>query len=92
MAIVSVPIADFLRTGCGCKIGPNGLSCVTLFSREEFEDCRDSFLKLTEEEKDMFVLSFFAMTREPKKHADKNICHNLKFMARVFVKQLFYIY
>ena len=89
MAIVSVSIEDFLRTGCGCKMGPNGLSCVSLFSREDFVDCRDSFLELTKEEKDMFLLSFFAMTRLPKKHVDKKSLQPFKIYGKSVCKITF---
>ena len=79
----------FLRTGCGCKMGPNGLSCVSLFSREDFVDCRDSFLELTKEEKDMFLLSFFAMTRLPKKHVDKKSLQPFKIYDKSVCKITF---
>ena len=71
MAIVGVSIDDFLRDGCGCNLGENKYSCLGSFPKEDFISCRDYFLELSNEEKDMFLLSFFAMNRVPNRGVDR---------------------
>jgi len=64
MASVNTPVEEFLRIGCGCQNGPDSGQCIENFEKEEFVDCRDSFIELSKEAKDMFILSFFALTRK----------------------------
>jgi len=64
MASVNAPVDEFLRIGCGCQNGPNGRQCIENFSKEEFVSCRDSFLELSKDEKDLFILSFLTLTRK----------------------------
>ena len=66
MASVSTSVDEFLRIGCGCKIGPLGGQCIENFSKEEFVSCCDSFLELSKDEKDLFVLSFLTLTGKRK--------------------------
>ena len=62
---------DFLRDGCGCNLGINKDSCLGSFPKEQFIECRDYFLELSNGEKDMFLLSFFTMNRVPNKGVDR---------------------
>ena len=59
MAIVGVSLEDFLKEGCTCNLGLNNSSCLDSFPKDEFIECRDHFLELSNEEKDMFLISFF---------------------------------
>ena len=72
MAIVNVPIEEFLRNGCKCSIGPNNSQCLNAFSREQFIECRDQMTELSNEEKDMLLLGFFMINRTPKRQNNIN--------------------
>ena len=71
MAVIGVSVEEFFRKGCDCKFGPNNSSSLEVFDRLEFVECKENFLELSNEERDMFLLSFFTMNRVPNKPVDK---------------------
>lgn len=63
---------EFLEKGCDCKLGNGGTQCITNFSREQFEQCRYSFMELSNDEKDLFILSFLTLSRMPGDDIDRH--------------------
>ena len=76
MAVVNITIGEFLQKGCGCKSNCIG-ECT------DIQRIRDSFLALTSEEKDIFVLSIFMQSFKPGESVDLiNYCIEGKRICR----------
>ena len=81
MAVVNISIEEFLAKGC-CK-----QSCLSKFEVTDIERIRDSFLDLTNEEKDTFILSIFVQCFRPSETSNtaeyriegKQLCRKLFF-------------
>ena len=89
MAVVNVHVEDFLAKGCGCNLGENKSWCVNVFTREQFTKCRDDFIELSNEEKDMFLLSNFAMNRTPNQPLDRSSIPGYKIYGYNVCKKTF---
>ena len=87
--IVGLSLDDFLANGCNCNLGLNNGSCLESFPREEFIECRDKFLELTNEEKDMLVMSYFTINRMPNKPVDKKMIPGYKIYGYKVCKRSF---
>ena len=92
IAVVKVPVEDFLAKGCGCNLVENKSWCVNVFTREQFTKCRDDFIELSNEEKDMFLLSYFAMNRTPNQPLDCSSIPGYKIYGRNVYKKNFFIF
>ena len=78
MAVVNITIGEFLQKGCGCKS-----NCIGEFQCTDIQRIRDSFLALTSEEKDIFVLSIFMQSFKPGESVDLiNYCIEGKRICR----------
>ena len=64
MAVVNISIEEFLKKSC-CKN-----NCVRGFNVTDIERIRDSFLDLTTEEKDIYILSLFTQWFKPGQSSD----------------------
>ena len=89
MAVLGVHIEQFLREGCGCKIGLNQSPCINFFQKDQFTECRDHFLELSNDEKDLFLLSYFAMHRVPGKSTERTNMPGYKIYGHNVCKKAF---
>ena len=65
MAVVNCSVQEFIDEGCRCK-----LNCIHSFSKEDCGRIRDSFMDLTNEEKDLFLMGIFALFFKPGESSD----------------------
>ena len=68
MAVVNITIEEFSQKGCGCKN-----NCIAEFQRPDIQRIRDTFLALTGEEKDIFVMGIFMQSFKPGEMIDNTL-------------------
>ena len=51
-------VTQFLEKTCKCTFGPKGTPCSAIFDVEQITSSRNNIAEFTNEERDLFVLSF----------------------------------
>ena len=50
-------VEDFIRSTCGCKLGPRDSPCSSFLSKQTIEKCRADNLELSRDELDLVILA-----------------------------------